>query len=483
MRRFVLIALHLMPAVAQKLHPMYKPKYVKSGATLSPTGAVGFYAGTKCGEVNTFAVPSTAGSKLRVQLIVPATAERKEDDRWSMQIARSDGAVVFASRARWCVQPDDDAIDARTLVATRTIHRYPQDRRSLNNDWNSSISTEYVIAVTRSCSSVLKNGSLATHGQQLPSAVRDSRWLSQKDGVSNFALLMGDIETEYLNVGLELTLALPVTIEQAQFWGHVFFFPWTIIPAVILCNIAFAVQVIIKAIRRNCDDDSPHDGCLRRTFIFPTDPPLYLFFAVNSMSLMSAILVNRVIIMLVGVAFVPGVSFDEVIVAMLFHLAYPGCFILAIFLTGMLQPCLCCCCIKPPRPENPEDNKYSILQIVLWVVQSLLYLCIGALTGVFGIGYFVVPALLVLTSILCALNILWHIVCTIVMGDEEEGMTPEEIEMMKRNQNLKLMNGMNGGTSTENPIGEQKTKTTEEALPSYDAATKPGKINQGEMVL
>ena len=74
-----------------------KPFYVESGAALAPAGAAGFYAGTKCGVANTFTVAQRAGAELRVELVVPATSERQEDDRWSLSIAASSGDPVYRS--------------------------------------------------------------------------------------------------------------------------------------------------------------------------------------------------------------------------------------------------------------------------------------------------------------------------------------------------------------------------------------------------
>jgi hypothetical protein len=457
------------------IDPFRKPFYVESGASLSPAGAAGFYSGLKCGEVSSFTLPSTQGSKLIVDLVVPSTSNRRQDDRWSMQISTG-GTTVYNSVARWCKQPEDDRLDVITLVATRTIHRYPADRSAFNVDWNSSAVKDYTVLVSKACADVLPNSTLSISGQELPSWARDSTLLSKKDGVDNFALWVGDIKTEFLDVGLELTVLTPITIEKAQFWGHVFMLPWTVIPAFILCNIILFLQSMLKCFSRYRDD---HD-CKAACCIWPMDPPLYFWFAINAMSLLIAVVVNRMLVALIGVAFVPGINSDEVVLIMLYHIGYPLLFVVVIFLVGMLQPHCFCCCVKPPRDDAPDDDSYDKLQIILWIVQTCLYFLLAAATAGLGIGYFVPSALIVCSGILTALNPLWKKLCGTVYDDGPTGMTPHEIELMKKQQAAKMMAGPSGFVSDAAGPGAERLPDYEQAARS---ATKPGKIMEGEMVL
>ena len=97
-------------SAAADVDPYRKPFYVESGAALTPAGAAGFFSGTKCGEVNTFTIASTQGSKLIVDLVVPSTSNRRQDDRWGMKIKTAAGVPIFNSFARWCKQPEDDRL-------------------------------------------------------------------------------------------------------------------------------------------------------------------------------------------------------------------------------------------------------------------------------------------------------------------------------------------------------------------------------------
>ena len=114
-------------------------------------------------------------------------------------------------------------------------------------------------------------------------------------------------------------------------------------------------------------------------------------------------------------------------------------FVVCIFLIGMLQPHCFCCCVKPPRDDQPEDTSYRTLQTILWCVQTALYLILAAALAVLGIGYFVPPGLLVCSAILTALNPLWACVCAEACKDNTPGMTAKEIELMKKQRMLATM--------------------------------------------
>ena len=316
MMRSVGTALLLVRSASAGIERYRKPFYVESGAALAPAGAAGFYAGTKCGVANTFTVAQRAGAELRVELVVPATSERQEDDRWSLSIAASSGDPVYRSAPRFCKQGPDDHLDIITLVATRTIHRYPADRVSSNTDWNNTALRDYVVTVTKSCTPLLPNGTLQENGEKPPPWMRDSTWISKEDGVDNYGLWVGDIGSEFLDVGLELTLATPITIERAQWWGQVCMLPWTAIPAIVLCNIILLIQAGIKATKR-CRDEDRGDGCIRKCCIWPMDPPLYFWFAINAMSMIIAVIVNRLLIAMIGVSHVSAATVQEVVLIML----------------------------------------------------------------------------------------------------------------------------------------------------------------------
>jgi hypothetical protein len=309
--------LRVTESASAEVQSFRKPFMVKSGDALPQPGAAAFLSSAKCGEPATFTTQS-AGNKLRLQLVVPATADRNWDDRWSMDIATVGGHVVHRSSPRFCKQPEDDELDIVTLVATRTVHRwnipgnYAWNKAwNIDNYWNSSVVQDFVVTVTYSCNSVLPNGTLSTNGQELPSWMQDSTWISAPDPtVASFGLWLGDIadESQVLDSFLELTVLTPITIEQAQFWGHVFFLPWTLIPAMILANLILILQAVVKAVRRCLDPDGDGDGCVENTFIWPMDPPLYFWFAINAQSFMIAIAVNRMLCALIAIAFVPAIN-------------------------------------------------------------------------------------------------------------------------------------------------------------------------------
>ena len=176
----------------------------------------------------------------------------------------------------------------------------------------------------------------------------------------------------------------------------------------------------------------------------------------------------------------------SIIVILLWHFLYPGVFIGSIFVVGMIQPCCCCACVKPPRDDADDSDSFARLQLVLWIIQAIAYVTIAILLGALGIGYFAAPALVLCSAVCVALQPLWQKLCA-KSATESQPMTQHEIQMMKL-QAAKRMGKAGDGTGDSKLLFKSDTgNASGETLPDYTSAlrqgTKPVKIKEGEDVI